>query len=269
MRHLLYFWLLFHFRLHWHCAVVSSVIVVDACYQYSVEVLIFNEIVFVECFVWKVCGELNVCWNAWTAGNDNARNARANAPRIVTVFHTVKVWQGLVYFLVIIEAFVTLLVTPRHACPLVDLCTVWHWRRRQCAMSNIIWIFFTTTQDGLCRKYRGGALDSLISRQYIQKTWSTKPIRPWRLHTVAVFSRNRLVINKMIKTFLLVHHAKTWMPLGSRKINSRTFIVGLLWTFDDKTLSRQIYLKVKLIVAAFYLICKSSELKGKDQKEKI
>ena len=109
MRHLLYFWLLFHFRLHWHCAVVSSVIVVDACYQYSVEVLIFNEIVFVECFVWKVCGELNVCWNAWTAGNDNARNARANAPRIVTVFHSVTVWQGLVYFLVIIEALVTLL----------------------------------------------------------------------------------------------------------------------------------------------------------------
>ena len=34
-----------------HCAMVSSVIVVDACYQYSVEVLIFNEIVFVECFV--------------------------------------------------------------------------------------------------------------------------------------------------------------------------------------------------------------------------
>ena len=156
-----------------------------------------------------------------------------------------------------------------HACPLVDLCTVWHWRRRQCAMSNIIWIFFTTTQDGLCRKYRGGALDSLISRQYIQKTWSTKPIKPWRLHTVAVFSRNRLVINKMIKAFLLVHHAKTWMPPGGSKINSRTFIVGLLWTFDDKTLSRQIYLKVKLIVAAFYLICKSSELKGKDQKEKI
>ena len=79
------------------------------CYQFSVEVLIFNEIVFVECFVWKVCGELNVCWNAWTAGNDNARNARANAPRIVTVFHSVTVWQGLVYFLVIIEALVTLL----------------------------------------------------------------------------------------------------------------------------------------------------------------
>ena len=34
-----------------HCAMVLSVIVVDACYQYSVEVLIFNEIVFVECFV--------------------------------------------------------------------------------------------------------------------------------------------------------------------------------------------------------------------------
>ena len=263
MRHLLYFWLLFHFRLHWHCAVVSSVIVVDACYQYSVEVLIFNEILFEECFVWKVCGELNVCWNAWTAGNDNARNARANAPRIVTVFHSVT-GSGLFFGDYRSSRHSSAMLAPSSTSALSGIDGA---ANVQCQTSS--GYFVTTTQDGLCRKYRGGALDSLISRQYIQKTWSTKPIRPWRLHTVAVFSRNRLVINKMIKAFLLVHHAKTWMPPGGSKINSRTFIVGLLWTFDDKTLSRQIYLKVKLIVAAFYLICKSSELKGKDQKEKI
>ena len=37
--------------------------------------------------------------------------------------------------------------------------------------------FVTTTQDCLCRKYRGGALDSLISRQYpenlIDQTYQT------------------------------------------------------------------------------------------------